>query len=64
MNSFGMVGHSEAVRTDVGFSKRAYAAHRINSKLKGRTKQFRWLQANATKLSFLSTISGHPLQSE
>jgi hypothetical protein len=31
-----------------------YAASRISSKLKGSTKQFGWLQAAATKVSFLS----------
>jgi hypothetical protein len=30
-----------------------YAASRINSNLKGSTKQFGWLQAPATKKSFL-----------
>jgi hypothetical protein len=38
----------------------AYAASRINSPLKGSTKQFGWLQAPATKKSFLSRISASP----
>src|SRR5260370_36156763 len=38
----------------------AYAASRISSTLKGSTKQFGWLQAPATKISFLSIISANP----
>jgi len=32
----------------------------ISCNLKGSTKQFAWLQAPATKISFLSTISANP----
>ncbi len=38
----------------------AYAASRISSTLKGSTKQFGWLQAPATKISFLSATSANP----
>jgi hypothetical protein len=37
-----------------------YAASRISSNLKGRTKQFGWLQASATRRFFLSTVSRCP----
>jgi hypothetical protein len=37
-----------------------YAASRINSALKGITKQFGWLQAAATKVSSLSITSANP----
>ena len=37
-----------------------HAASRISSTLKGSTKQFGWLQAHATKISFLSTTSASP----
>ena len=39
------------------WSEQPYATSRINSNLKGSTKQFGWLQASATKLSSLSIIS-------
>src|SRR3977135_3905852 len=37
-------------------ARAAYAASQISSNLKGSTKQFGWLQAPATKISFLSAI--------
>jgi hypothetical protein len=50
-----MVGYTEAIA-------RALAMLRapIRSNLKGSAKQFGWLQAPATKISFLSTISANP----
>jgi hypothetical protein len=48
-----MVGNTEA-------SQAAYAASRISSNLKGSTKQFGWLQACATKKSFLSATPANP----
>jgi hypothetical protein len=41
-------------------SHAAYAAKRIDSKLKGNTKQFGWLQAAAAKVSSLSITSANP----
>jgi len=56
-----MVAYTEAI-PNLGplTSHAAYAAGRISSNLKGSTKQFGWLQASATKLSFLSTASTNP----
>ena len=50
-------------RSEPGTSRNAacgYAARRISSNLKGSTKQFGWLQASATKISFLSPTSANP----
>jgi hypothetical protein len=37
-----------------------YAAGRISSRLNGSTSKFGWLQASATKISFLSPTSANP----
>jgi len=46
--------HESAVHNHV---PAAYVASRISSNLKGRTKQFGWLQASATRFSLLSATS-------
>ena len=59
------LGIFEMIRTrkQPGTSRNAgcgYAASRISSNLKGSTKQFGWLQAPATKISFLLAASAKP----
>jgi hypothetical protein len=54
----GWFSNPEAIGTpafDAG-----YATSRISSILNGRTKQFGWLQASATKVSSLSITSVNP----
>jgi hypothetical protein len=50
---FGLVGCTESPLMTVDLRGAACAAGRISSTLKGSTKQFGWLQAPATKNSFL-----------
>ena len=57
--NFRIVGNSEANLKPLTFQF-GYAASRISSILNGRTKQFGWLQASATKVSSLSITSTNP----
>jgi hypothetical protein len=53
-----VVGNPEAIGTLTFHA--GYATSRISSILNGSTKQFGWLQAPATKSSFLSRTSTNP----
>jgi hypothetical protein len=56
-----MVGYPEAIADLYPMTSHVvYAASRISSNLKGSTKQFGWLQAPATNISFLSRTSAKP----